>query len=103
MLKLHETEWGPASHRVRERLTELGIHYLVRQVPVRRSARTALAAAAGTDTIPALLLEDDTAVVAEDAIDAYLDSRLAEPPEAEAHRVKAEEAHRRYTEEECTC
>jgi len=103
MLELYQTEWCPASHRVRERLTELGIDYLVRQVPVRRFARTALVAAAGTDTIPTLLLEDGTAVVGEDAIDACLDSRFAEPPEAEAHRVKAEKAHRRYLEEECKC
>ena len=34
MLELWQTEWCPASHRVRERLTELGVDYLTRQVPV---------------------------------------------------------------------
>ena len=34
-----QTEWCPASHRVRQRLTELGLAYVVRQVPVEREAR----------------------------------------------------------------
>ena len=37
MLELHETEWCPASRRVRGRLTELGLDYLVYQVPVERA------------------------------------------------------------------
>jgi hypothetical protein len=36
MFALYQTEWCPASRRVRERLTELGLDYLVRQVPVER-------------------------------------------------------------------
>jgi Glutaredoxin len=32
MLELYQTEWCPASCRVRERLTELGLDYLVHQV-----------------------------------------------------------------------
>jgi hypothetical protein len=38
MLELYQTEWCPASRRVRERLTELGLDYLVHQVPVARPA-----------------------------------------------------------------
>lgn len=103
MLELFQTEWCPASRRVREQLTELGLDYVVHQVPVARSERTALLAATGADTIPALALEDGTAVVGEDAIAAYLDERFAEPPEAEAHRRKAARARRRFLEEECGC
>lgn len=29
MLELYQTEWCPASRRVRERLTELGLDYIV--------------------------------------------------------------------------
>ena len=36
MLELYQTEWCPASRRVREHLTELGLDYLVHQVPVER-------------------------------------------------------------------
>lgn len=103
MLELFQTEWCPASRRVRERLTELGLDYLVRQVPVERGARAALLAATGADTIPALLVEDGTAVIGEEAIEGYLDERFEEPPEAPAHRAKAEKARRRYLEEECEC
>ena len=101
MLELYQTEWCPASRRVRERLTELGLDYLVRQVPVNRDDRISLFAATGADTIPALLLEDGTAVVGEDAIQAYLDERFDDPPEAEAHRLKAAKARHRYLEDEC--
>jgi glutaredoxin len=38
MLELYQTEWCPASRRVRERLTELGLDYLVRQC--RSSAKS---------------------------------------------------------------
>jgi glutathione S-transferase len=103
MLELYQTEWCPASRRVRERLTELGLDYLVRQVPVERDERTALLVATGADTIPALLLNDGMAVVGEEAIEVYLDERFNEPPEAEAHRLKAAKTRRRYLEEECKC
>ncbi len=42
MLELWQAEWCPASSRVRERLTELGVDYVVRQVPVEKAERTAL-------------------------------------------------------------
>jgi glutathione S-transferase len=103
MLELYQTEWCPASRRVRERLTELGLDYLVRQVPVEREQRTALLAATGADTIPVLLGADGTAVVGETAIETYLEERFDEPAEADAHRLKAAKARSRYLEEECKC
>jgi glutathione S-transferase len=103
MLELYQTEWCPASRRVREHLTELGLDYVVHQVPVDRGARIALVAATGADTIPALVPAAGEAVVGEDAIEAYLDERFAESPEAAAHRLKAAKARRRYLEEECEC
>jgi glutathione S-transferase len=103
MLELYQTEWCPASRRVRERLTELGLDYVIHQVPVERETRTTLLAATGVDTIPALLLEDGEAVVGEEAIETYLDERFDDSREAEAHRLKAAKARRRYLEEECEC
>jgi glutathione S-transferase len=103
MLELWQTEWCPASRRVRARLTELGVDYLSRQVPVERDDRQALLAATGADTIPALVLADSTAVVGEATIRAWLDEWIVEPPGAEAHRQKMAKAHRRYLEEECEC
>ena len=46
-LVLWQTEWCPGSHRVRQRLTELGLTYTTRQVPVEHHARTELRAATG--------------------------------------------------------
>jgi glutathione S-transferase len=103
MLELFQTEWCPASRRIRQRLTELGHDYVNRQVAVERDERAALHAATGSDTIPALVLEDGSAVVGEDEILAYLDARYDESEAAEAHRAKAARARRRYLEEECTC
>jgi glutathione S-transferase len=103
MLELHQTEWCPAPRRVCERLTELGLDYLVHQVPVEREQRTSLLAASGADTIPTLLLGAGGAVVGEEAIEVYVDGRFGEPLEAGAHRLKAAKARRRYLEEECEC
>ena len=103
MLELYQTEWCPASRRVRERLTELGVDYVIHQVPVDRGARGALLAATGADTIPALVREDGTALVGEEAIGSYLDERFEEPAEARAHQLNAAKVRRRYLEEECEC
>lgn len=72
-------------------------------MPVEREQRTVLLAATGTDTIPALLPEDGSAVLGEEAIEVYLDRRYEEPPEAEAHRANAAKARPRYLQEECKC
>ena len=103
MLELYQTEWCAGSRRVREHLTELGLDYLVHQVPVEREDRIALLMATGATTIPVLLLEDGRAVIGEEAIVVYLDARFDEPPEAGAHRAKAAKARRRHLEEECEC
>jgi glutathione S-transferase len=103
MRELFQTEWCPASRRIRQRLTELGLDYVNRQVTVDRSQRSALYAATGSDTIPALVLENGSVVVGEDEILAYLDQHCRESADAGAHRLKAAKARRRYLEEECAC
>jgi glutathione S-transferase len=103
MLELYQTEWCPASRRVREHLTELGLDYLIHQVPVEREARATLIAATASDTIPTLLVGGESPIVGEEAIERYLAEHVVEPPEAEAHRAKAAKARRRYLEEECEC
>jgi glutathione S-transferase len=103
MLELYQTEWCPASRRVRQRLTELGVDYVVHQVPVEKPDRVALQQLAGTVTIPALALEGGSVVVGEEAILRHLDQLIGEPPNADAHRQKADNTRRRYLEEECPC
>ena len=103
MVELWQTEWCPASRRVRQQLTELGIDYIARQVPVERENRHLLCKRTGSDTIPVLTTTDGDIVVGEQAITAYLDGQTPEPPEAHAHHEKAEKARRRYLQEECEC
>jgi glutathione S-transferase len=103
MYELWQTEWCPASRRVRQRLTELGVDYLTRQVPVDKGDRVLLRERTGTDAIPVLLVPGGEPFVGEAAILAFLDCHEPVPAEARAHRLKAGKARRRYLEEECEC
>jgi len=103
MVELWQTEWCPASRRVRQRLTELGLDYLIHQVPVERDDRTLLRQRTGSDTIPVLVVSGRKPLVGEDAIFGYLETNEPVPAEAVAHRLKAEKARRRALEEECEC
>ena len=103
MYELWQTEWCPASRRVRQRLTELGIDHISRQVPVEKVDRVLLHERTGTDTIPVLVTPEGLTLIGEAAILAHLDSHLSLRAEAQAHRLKADKARRRYLEEECEC
>jgi glutaredoxin 3 len=103
VFELFQTEWCPASRRVRQKLTELELDYLVRQVPADPAKRSELVSATGSDTVPVLVLEDDTALTGEDVILEYLDEHYDEPAGAWAHRARAKKARRRYLEKECEC
>ncbi len=98
MIELWQTEWCPASRRVRQRLTELDVSYLIHQVPVERADRTALIAATGSDAVP-ILVADGVEMVGEESILDYLDQNVSEPAGADAHRQKARKAHRRELRE----
>ena len=103
MYELWQTEWCPASRRVRQRLTELGVDYITRQVPVDKDDRTLLRERTGSDTIPVLTAPGEAPLAGEAAILAFLATHEAVPVEARAHRLRAERARRRYLEEECEC
>jgi glutathione S-transferase len=103
MYELWQTEWCPASRRVRQRLTELGIDYISRQVPVEKTDRVLLHERTGSETIPVLTVPGESPFVGQEAIVAYLDHYEYVPPDARAHRLRAEKARRRYLEEECEC
>jgi glutathione S-transferase len=103
MVELWQTEWCPASRRVRQRLTELGVDYISRQVPVERSDRVLLRERTGSEVVPLLVTDDGEPLIGEEAILAHLATHVPVPAEARAHRLKAEKARRRYLEEECEC
>ena len=90
MLELWQAEWCPYSHRVRLRLTELGIPFVARQVRVDPDLREDLEASTGLRSIPTLV-DGDTVVSGTDAILAHLDARFEEPAEAHAQRAKMDE------------
>lgn len=91
MIELYQAEWCPHSHRVRQRLTELGLEFVARQVPVERAERAAMEQATGRRSIPTLVLDDGTILGGDDEILAELDRRFAETADTARHRAKAVE------------
>jgi glutathione S-transferase len=89
-MELYQAEWCPHSHRIRQRLTELGLDYTTRQVPADPDDRHELERVAGTNEIPVLVLEDGFPVCGDDEIIEYLD-RYPEREDADEHRAKAHE------------
>jgi glutathione S-transferase len=97
MLELYQAEWCPHSHKVRQRLTELGQPFIARQVAAEPEDREEMRAAVRSDTIPVLVLEDGEVLAMEaDEIIAELDHRYRERPDAQQHRAHG--AMARYEE-----
>lgn len=94
MLTLYQAEWCPYSSAVRERLTELGVDYVVRQVAPRQEERGEV------DTIPTLETEDGERHTGTDAIFAFL-ATLPAGPDERGHRAQYR-AHEHERQEEKT-
>jgi len=88
MIELYQTEWCPSSHRVRQKLTELRLDFLARQVPADREARLRLLLKTGTDLIP-VLVDGSRTIKGADSILAYLGEHYETPDGAKTHRAKA--------------
>jgi glutaredoxin len=87
-LELYQAEWCPFSHRVRSRLTELGVDVILRQVAAERKDRTAMAeATGGVIEIPTLVTPAGIVSGVDDIV-AWLDARYLERPDVERHRAK---------------
>ena len=92
-MELYQAEWCPHSHKVRQRLTELGLDFTARQVEADPDERDAMERATGERSIPLLVTDDGEALAGEEEILPYLE-RFPERPDAEAHREKSrEEVH----------
>jgi len=96
-MELYQAEWCPHSHRVRQRLTELGLDFVARQVPPEPEQRAAMRTAVGADSIP-LLVDGGRIVHGDDAILAYLGRTYPEPAGAGRHRAKARAEVREFEE-----
>jgi glutathione S-transferase len=80
VLELFQAEWCPHSHRVRMRLTELGLDWCARNVALEPEQRDAMAEATGVRSIPTLK-HGDVVVSGADPTLAYLDVQFAESPD----------------------
>lgn len=97
-LELWQAEWCPSSHRVRERLCELGLSFTARQVPAERDRRDELETLSGQRTIPVLVLDGELHC-GEEAILTALATRFEEPLGASAHRQMANRVRREELDE----
>jgi glutathione S-transferase len=86
-LELWQAEWCPYSHRVRRRLTELGVEFIARPVPARKGHRDAMADQLGTRSIPTLVCAGEV-VTGTDEILQWLDATYPEPAGVDDHRYK---------------
>jgi glutathione S-transferase len=89
VLTLYQTEWCRGSQLVRQRLTELGVDFVGRQVAADPEQRSDLLERFGTASVPLLELEDGSAVAGTDEILSWLDAHFAERADAELHRARA--------------
>lgn len=96
-MELYQAEWCPHSHKVRQRLTELGIDFTARQVPADPDERDDLERIAGTNEIPVLVTDDGQTVCGDDGILEYLE-RFEEREDADEHREKAREEVPEFSE-----
>jgi glutathione S-transferase len=89
MLELYQAEWCPHSRKVRQRLTELGVDFVARQVAVDARSRKTMRQAIGLDEIPVLVLENGETLAGDDAIIKRLDRDYPSGGEETEHRAKA--------------
>jgi glutaredoxin 3 len=85
MIKLYQAEWCPFSHRIRARLTELGIDYEAVNVSASAEKRAELKEITGNSTLP--VLADGEKVFSDSSeIFSYLEEEYeTDPEELELH------------------
>ncbi len=86
MIKLYQAEWCPFSHRIRAKLTELGIDYEAVNVSASSEKRAELKEITGNSTIP--VLTDEEKVFSDSSeILSYLEEEYkTSPEELELHQ-----------------
>ena len=85
-MRLYQAEWCPFSHRVRAKLTELGVDYELVNVAASSKRRGELEKVAGTTAIP-VLVDGERVVSDSDEAISYLEEKYgADPDELGVHR-----------------
>ncbi|NLN77374.1 MAG: glutaredoxin [Armatimonadetes bacterium] len=79
MLKLYQAEWCGYCARVRSKMTELGITYIIANVPRAKADRKELLEVSGQAGVPTLITEDGRVIADDDdAIIAYLEEQYSQ-------------------------
>jgi glutathione S-transferase len=89
-MELYQAEWCPHSHKVRQRLTELGVDFTARQVPADPSDRREMRKRVGTTEIPVLVVDGGEPICGDEQILEYL-GRYHDCGDADEHRAKSRE------------
>jgi glutathione S-transferase len=89
-MELYQAEWCPHSHKVRQKLTELGLDFTARQVEADADGREQMKRRVGTDEIPVLIPDDGNPICGKQKILDYLDG-FEERADAAEHRDKSRE------------
>lgn len=85
-MKLYQAEWCPFSHRVRAKLTELGVGYEIVNVSASAKKRGELEEVARTKSIP-VLVDGERVIADSDEAISYLEEKYeADLEELELHR-----------------
>lgn len=92
MLELWQAEWCPHSHAVRQRLTELGLDFVARQVAAEKEDRP------DEMEIPRLVTEQREVLSGEEQILPWLDKHFDERDDARRHRAKARAEVKEFAE-----
>src|SRR5438105_14503845 len=92
-IELYQAEWCPHSSRVRQRLTELGVSFVARQVPAEPADREELRRKTGSEEIPTVLREDGTPLPDPAQIIEYREANHHAHTDADEHRQRAQ-AHK---------
>jgi glutathione S-transferase len=87
-MKLYQAEWCPFSHRVRAKLTELGIGYEVVNVSASTKNRAELEEVAGTRAIPVLVDGERVITDSSEAISYLEQIHAPDPEELRLHRLE---------------
>jgi glutaredoxin 3 len=85
-MKLYQAEWCPFSHRVRAKLTELGIDYEIVNVAASTKKREELEEVAGTRAIPVLVDGERVITDSGEAISYLEQKHETDPEELRSHR-----------------
>ena len=80
MIKVYQAEWCPFSHRIRAKLTELGVDYEAVNVSASSEKRTELKEIIGNSTIP-VLVDGEKVFSDSSEILSYLEEKYETDPE----------------------